>query len=350
MAALKYERDVLLLKLKALTVPKTIPAECPILPIQDLLKIIEKAYDSGEHYAVFDPKAHLPSPGHIVLKTRAGVISEPISKNIVYMSDFQKSPDGRTFRILFKRGDPDIANPSFTDIENNTSRTVNPKDGETVAQSAHLIISLENSHKSISGYRACLEQITGISRSLIFPYLNGIVDHYTKTDPRFSYQTGPKKKRETRRYRPSFDCKTSPSTSLKNDIEKGYLSSIEFINTKADHLGADADPTLKSVTNRVHFRFKPISNSEMADKKIRLYKDKARKEGFDYIRVSVRDNDKEKYVSSRFKIEEGDALDKLFSRAEMLTDFEDELKACYDSIHTELADAMIGIIKNNTKW
>lgn len=350
MSALKYERDVLLLKLKALTVPKNIPAECPILPIEDLLRFIEKAYDSGQHYAVFDSKTHAPSPGHIILKTRTDVASEPISKNIVYMSDFKKSPDGRTFKILFKRGDPDIANPSFTDIEKNTSRTVNPKEGETVAQSAHLIISLEKAHKSVSGYRACLEQITGISRSLIFPYLNGIIDQYTKTDPRFTYEVGPKKKRETRRYRPSLDCKTSPSTSLKEDIQKGYLSSIEFINTNATHAGADADPSVKSVTARMHFRFKPISNAEMADKKIRLYRDKAKKEGFEYIRVSVRDNDKEKYISSRFKIEKGDALDKLFSRAEILTGFEEELKACYDSIHDELSGAMMGIIKNNTKW
>lgn len=350
MSALKFERDVLLLKLKALTVPKNIPAECPILPIEDLLKFIEKAYYSGQHYAVFDSKTHIPSPGHIVLKKRADVVSEPISKNIVYMSDFKKSPDGRTFKILFKRGDPDIANPSFTDIEKNTSRTVNPKKGETVAQSAHLIISLEEAHKSVTGYRACLEQITGISRSLIFPYLNGIIDQYTKTDPRFAYKVGPKKKSETRRYRPSLDCKTSPSTSLKEDIEKGYLSSIEFINTKAEYAGVDSDPDIKSITTRMHFRFKPINNTERADKKIRSFKVKAEKGGFDYIRVSVRDNEQEKYISSRFKIEKGDALDKLFSRAELLTGFKDELKACYDSIHGDLAGAMMKIIKTDDKW
>lgn len=348
MVAMKRERDILLLKLKALTTPSQIPADSLILPMKELLSIIEKVYLDGKHYAIFSANGAMPSPNHMNIKTLPEIAGEPITKNIIFISDFWKSPDETEYRLLIKRGNPDISSPSFTNIEKNVSRSVDPEEGETNGQSSHIVISLKDKHKSVEGYRATLEQISGISRSLVLPYLNGLIDEETKNDPRFSYV---KKDKETARYRPAIKHLTNPSASLKADLERGYLSSIEFIDRKVEgEDGPDDEAAIKNISRRLQYHFKPVNNSERAENIIRKFTKRAKERNYDYVRVSMRDSEKEKYVSTRFNTEEEDALDKLYSRAETISNFEGDLKSCYDSIHTNLCDAMMELINTNTKW
>lgn len=351
MTAMKKERDILLLKLKAKTSPKLIPDSCQMLTMTELMDVLENVYKSGRHYALFSANGLVPTPGNMNLKTITDVAGAPITDNIVFISDFWRNKDKTEYRLLIKRGNPDAANPSFTNIEKNTTRSVSPGAGETNGQSSHLIISLDTTHKSINGFRATLEVIVGISRSLVMPYLNGLIYEATKTDPRFSYEKTVKKEKTEIRYRPAIGHTSSPSSSLKSDLKKGYLSSVEFIDNKVTGAtGPDTDPAIKHVSKRLHFHLKPVENYERAQELIRKLNKKARESDFDYIRVSMRNNEQEKYVSTRFKTEEGDALDKLYSKAETVKDFKHDLKSCYDKVHGELADAMMQLITTTNKW
>ncbi len=351
MAAMKKERDILLLKLKAQTSPKNIPDNSPILTLNELMDILETVYKSGKHYALFSANGFMPTPGKMNLKTIGEVAGAPITDNIVFISDFWRNEGKTEYRLLIKRGNPDAANPSFTNIEKNTTRSVAPSEGETNGQSSHLVVSLDTSHKSIDGYRAALEVIVGISRSLVMPYINGLIYEATKQDPRFSYQKQVKNEKVDMTYRPSIGHSSSPSGSLEADLKKGYLSSVEFIDNKVTGAtGPDTDPAIKHVSKRLRFHLKPVDNHERAQEIIRKLNRKAREQEFDYIRVSMKDNEQEKYVSTRFKTEEGDALDKLYSRAETVNGFSQDLNSCYDKVHGELAEAMMLLINSPQKW
>lgn len=348
MATLKRERDVLLLKLKANTTPKNIPATSIILPIEQLLEIIEAAYKSGKHYSVFKSKDRLPAPGRMKLKTLQELQNIQITNNVVYISDFHKSDDNAEYKILIKRGNPDIANPSFTHIEKNTTRSVSPEKGETNGQSAHLIISLKPGHKSVEGYRAVFEHVSGLSRSLILPYLNGLIDENTKGDPRFSYQL---KNKNTQIYRPAIGHLTNPSASLKKDLKNGYLSSIELIDRKVEGgAGPDDDANIKLVSKKVTYHLKPVNDEAMVEKLIHKVREHGKARGYDYLSVRIRNTNSEKYIASRFQIEEGEAMDKLYSRAETLTGFTSDLKSCYDALHGELCDQMTGTLNKSSNW
>ncbi len=213
---------------------------------------------------------------------------------------------------------------------------------------SHFIVSLKNEHKSVEGYRAVLEQISGLSRSLIMPYLNGLIDEHTKGDVRFNYQMANK---ETAIYRPSIGYLANPSASLKKDLKEGYLSSIELIDRKVDgEDGPDADARIKQVSRKLKYHLQPVTDVSMVKKLLTKLSLKAKDEGYDYLSVRVRNSDTGKYIPSRFKIEEGDAIDKLYNRAETLTGFTVDLESCYDSLHDVLTVRMIQTLNDDSKW
>jgi len=314
---------------------------------------LEEIFQAGKHFAVFGKSGHLPSPKHINLKTRSEAAQLSEDSNIIFIADMKK--EGEFFHILIKRGNPDIALASFTNIETDKSRSPEPEDGETSGTSSHVTVSFGKAHKGKGGHRTTMEATPGLSRSLIIPYLNGLIWENVKDDPRYSYTEtvgkGKNKKDELRSFRPTLTVFQKKNKSLAEDLAEGYLSSIEFVTTKVDDDDMpEGIASIRHGSNTFKWHLNPTKDTSLIDKIIGKARKYGESENHDFIRLKVKDSVDGKYKTSRITIQEGDAQDKLYARSITIDDFDKELNSCYDKIFSDFEQKASIIINDNVNW
>lgn len=184
--------------------------------------------------------------------------------------------------LLFHRASPKAADPMYRRKETGgyTVRTVDRKSDEDQSVSAHLIIL--QSPKANGGYDAILEEIPGISMSLVRPLIGKILHDY---EYKFSDARGKEHSTYT-----TFKPQGVKSESITNAIKTGRFNYITLSRpAKAPFI--DSEDLFQPVSEKMRIRVKKdIEAGEWMDKIGNLAR-KARLAGWEDFLIDIEMDD-----------------------------------------------------------
>jgi hypothetical protein len=254
MVALKTERRVYMWRL----VPHAIPKESgKAVTLAEIVGILKASYDSGtaEMY-IGDNGRTLPDDAPPEARD---------SKNRIYIADCEITDDAIT--LLINRGDPSAADPAFINARTKAITPVPPGPDESQGWSAHLVISTTEMQ---SGYRACFERMPRSTSSYTDNLIRSIVIAATQRNPQYMYEKitrarGKAAVREIKPYRPEIGINKVPSNTLMEDLQRGEISSVTLVKSKATLGGIDAPPMVKSISSRLSIKPEPSAKERIKE-------------------------------------------------------------------------------------
>jgi len=339
MVALKTERRVFMWRIR----PRTVPAEIPkTATLEEIISILEDAKAAK--------KARCYLSGGRLLDEEKGEI--PDEKNQIYVADIKRDHRHKTVTLLVNRGDPDAVSPAFIDANKNTVTVVHPKENQTPGWSSHLVISLQDER---GGHRACFEKMSHVSSHLVLLALDKIIatavaknTHYTY-EKRVKHGAGKPDTREKRPYRPALATSRVPSEKLERDLEQGELSGVTLTKSLKSYAGPGAKELVTQQQEKIVIRTR-AADKKLAAAFIRGIANFGKEKGFEGITFHLEKLPGGQSNNPTIALDDHDALEQLYVRAQVLDRFTDFLDACYPAICVEIERKMIQIITSNHGW
>lgn len=235
--------------------------------------------------------------------------------------------------LLFNYADKNVSDPVFENLETGDLRTEPKLEGEGVAVSAHMAIDLRPVAAGVSSYRAVLEDVPGIGRSKIAPFLT----YLFRKGARIQWATPDGR---VKGCRPIFEILGRQSDTLRNDLQQGRLSMIELVQNYPDGDGFDADAGVRVQTRTLKLTVEHGGVGEQAIQLLNRVRGRAREMGYPNMRV--------RWIHGRQKTAEfgtaredaGDVL--VFKTTELRSDV--PLPQCEEQIRDASAKRLIEIL------
>lgn len=355
--ALKHERRAFLLTLRSASFPHTVEP----IGFKRTFEIIHELYKNDKAILFLTDSGVIPDDTDDA-HSNAENVDESIEEgsdptNAIYIADMEFDPTNHLVKLLITRGDPQLTNPGFANPSGKSIRIEQPKDGEAPGYSAHILISYKPSHLADGKARAVLEKMPTVSRSIVFPFLNRLLKKYAAANSEFEYKTKPKgkeKKTEFKPYRPRIQVAGKKSSTLKEDLEAGYVTSVDLIDRQASFSGYDTGNRVRELTRRLEFKLHAESDKSKDKSGIFGIIDKIKKRGkqdhYDEVQVHVRGLPGNRSASPRFSVDIADAEDFLYIRTERLSGFSKELESIYAKVEPEIAGKLQGLLSKQALW
>ena len=266
-------------------------------------------------------------------------------KSQIYIADIRRVPVTHTVTLLINRGDPNVVSPAFIDPANNAVRIEAPKEGEAPGASAHLVISLA---PSAQGARACFEQMPHVSSSLVLTALERMIARAISANPTYKYQVinHDRKGRPHiawKDYRPSLATRRVPSEKLLDDLEIGELSGLTLTKKATYYQGVGVADLIKRQEQKVVISLKSADKASIVSL-VQGIVNKAREEEYESVSFDVTKLPGDATSSPTITLDDQDAMEQLYVRAQRLTDFGKELEQCYAAVCDELCERMRHIV------
>lgn len=245
--------------------------------------------------------------------------------------------DNKFAILLINYSDKNISDPVFGDLTTGLLREEPKLEGEGVAVSAHLVISLEKGKSG--GHLALLEYVPGLSRGIIQPFLNNQLRQSSTYE--FPSDTGKQKK-----CRPKFFFEALEGQNLKDDLTRGQLKSFELVKYKNTIKDFDQDDQIEPTISTVEFKVKKHLTLEAAMSLIDDIRKKGKKHDYSEIHVRFKD----KFGRSRainIGTNEVDAANILYGKYDILKT-RTVIKQCTNLVHEELARQMCRLLAVET--
>ena len=291
---------------------RSLPEEAPTVGLAELLRDLHLRQSAGESVWI-------------------------INKNTAAFRivDMKIMDDKQAAIFLLQYADKAIADPVFSDLNTGTLRAEPKLEGEGVAVSAHVALSLAPNMPMGSAYLTLLEHVPGITKSRLEPFLS----HEFRKIPKTLFVGADGKKRKCRAL---ADLQGHPSQSLVEDLESGTLSEIELIRNKRIKPQFDEDGYMAERAYSLKLKAKKQLQGAEAINVIERYKERAREKRYNDMKIRYKNAEgKGRSIEIPTSIDKASEL--LFNRMERFT-VDDNLPQCLDSIRDDVADKMLGML------
>ncbi|MBU1564261.1 MAG: hypothetical protein KJ630_01370 [Proteobacteria bacterium] len=233
--------------------------------------------------------------------------------------------------ILFQYSDTKVSDPAFVNLENGVLRIEPKLEGEGVAISAHMVVSLIPITPRGGTYLTLLEDVPGIGRTKIEPFLTS--NFREIFDERFQTYDG-----STKKYWPTSEMTGYLSESLRDGLEKGYLKGFELKKYIDVDDGLDEEGFVKVESYSAKLKVARKFSGDEAVSVINRVKIRARKTNFTEMLIKY-ERKEGKAKSVPISTAREDAGDAMFSKFEVV-DVGESLPQCLSEIRAELASKM----------
>ena len=196
----------------------------------------------------------------------------------IRLRDLQVDEENDILFLLLAYADKNVTDPVFETLENGELRTEPKLEGEGVAVSAHMAIDLRPNEPGVSAYRAVLEDVPGIGRSKIAPFLTALY----RQAPRIQWAAPDG---SVKNCRPQFDIDGRMSDTLSNDLREGRLSMIELVQYHVDGDGFDEEGAIVEQVRTLRLSVAPQGAGEHAIDLINRVRGRARELGYPNMKV-----------------------------------------------------------------
>jgi hypothetical protein len=335
--ALRTERRVFLWRVVPRVSPIDATASVNFLEIADIL---ENEFKSG------NARAYLSSS--------AGILedNDPArdEKHQLYIAAVKRDATRNTITLLINRGDPNIVSPAFIDSNGSKVRVINPTPTESVGYSAHLVISLAG---DVGGHRAVFEQMPRVSSTLVSSALERIISRSVASNPKYVFEASIKKGKKifktTKPYRPSLTINRIPSERLTEDLQQGELSRITLTRQREFYTGPGSRDIITKQEEKIVIGMRRAEPSKVSEI-IRSIIQHAKSKTYSSIQFHLEKLPGNATNNPTIAIDDHDALEQLYVRAQRLVNFPIFLEACYSSICLDIENKMIDIITTHAHW
>ena len=179
-----------------------------------------------------------------------------------------------------------------------------------------------------------------VSSALVLGLFDRIITRSSAKDPAYTYEvvvkrTKSKEIKETRHYRPTLDIVRVPSEKLSRDLEQGELTSVVLTKRKEFYSGPGAKDLVKRQEEKILIRTTPADKSKVTAF-VKGLTEWAKKEKYEEISFHLERLPGGATNNPTLALDDHDALEQLYVRAQRLTDFAAILEGCYASICAEI--------------
>jgi len=253
--------------------------------------------------------------------------------------DLKTYPKKKATILLIQYTDQNVTDPVFSQLNTGKLRTEPKLDGEGVAVSAHVVLSHKPLNGSLESYRFLLEEIPGVGRSRLTPFLKSEFKAACTNAFNFIDEESGK----SRKYLPSVELLGDLSAQLSDDLKEGSLLQnielIKHIKGKAIH---DEENFFTEVSR--HIKITPVLNTENGIMKIlSKIRDKAKSEGYDDIKVRYKHPQGKQKTATMGSTKE-DVADTLIVRDELIKSNE-VLVQCSEKISNGFAKKLLALLE-----
>lgn len=234
---------------------RSIPEEAPQLWLRDELASLQGVFEAGHAVQLLNRESAA-----------------------IRVRDLRLDRDNDILFLLLAYADKNVTDPVFETLENGDLRTEPKLEGEGVAVSAHMAIDLRPNEVGVSSYRALLEDVPGIGRSKIAPFLTSLY----RQAPRIQWAAPDG---SVKNCRPQFDIDGRMSDTLSNDLREGRLSMIELVQHHVDGDGFDEEGAIVEQVRTLRLSIAPQGVGEQAIELINRVRGRARELGYPNMKV-----------------------------------------------------------------
>jgi len=327
--ALKTERRVLLLRIK----PRIHPADCPkTTNLDEIISLLEASLRAGT------ARCYITQSEAIIADDDKE--TERDEKNQIYIADIKRDTKAKTISLLINRGNPNAVSPALLTPSSNDVAYVSPGAKQTPGTSAHLVISTEWTD---GFHRAGFEKMPHVSTSLTSAAIDAIISRAVAGNTKYTFEVivKPKKKSEKpvkvkERYRPILIFERMQSEKLKSDLSNGELSGVTLTKKVTSYSGPGQKDQVRYQEQKlvIHTAHKDKTVIEKLVASIEAF---GKKEDYETITLHIGKLPHNQTSNPTLKLsDEEEALETLYARAQILTDFGTMLEACYENVCPEI--------------
>ena len=252
-------------------------------------------------------------------------------KEWLYIAKAQKE-HGNLY-LLLHQADKDGADPAFINVTNHQIRQEEKHTDEGNGFSAHVAISLTPNHggNAFNRYTMLVEVVPGLSRARLRSFLNFCFSDLVQTDNKD--EAG-----KNIRYRPNIDVYRDSAENLKQRLENGILSEVQFIEETETGL----DDFTKSQKKKLVFSVK--NTDRLNVDVLKWIKGKiSENEGYDKLLITTKDSNGKIESEAAENFYGQDVAEILFSRHHKVS-LSSPVKSCEESWVKEIKDRMTSLL------
>lgn len=251
----------------------------------------------------------------------------------IRIRDMEIDAESQTACLLVTYADKDASDPVFSDLETGELRVEPKLEGEGVAISAHLLVSLVAN--GAGTYIALLEDVPGIGKTKLQPFLTS--EFRNSSTYEFVDEEG-----RTRACRPRLLMDGHVAQTLREDLGRGSLLGIELVRHRrrdGENGGEfDREGFTEEVSRAIQIKPPRPIFGEDALGVVNWVKEKAQRAGYSDMKVRFKRNEG-KQRSILVGTQREDAGDVLYSKCEKIIT-NTRLRQCAEQIVPEMANAM----------
>lgn len=256
----------------------------------------------------------------------------------ILLDDIQINEADDWVALLFTIMDSQAADVAFRDVNTYQQREIVRAEGEAGALSAHWVLDLRAA-TNYAGYGTALEQVEGLSRSALLPFLAGLMK-------RASGQVITQDKHgDGIKADPQLIMDGLPSKTLEDSLQAGELVGLEVVQKVASGK-MDRGGRAIEHSRSVKFKLPRRSAGEAALAILKGVAGNPEYDEFPTMKVRWKRPDGRTQTLSS----DNDAASLLadaFTRIELMTGFDqNHLKTAYEKVRTDVAEAMVKILRN----
>ncbi|EML4352307.1 hypothetical protein [Enterobacter hormaechei] len=252
------------------------------------------------------------------------------------LSDLQINNYSKKASLLIQMCDKNASDPVFSELKSGSLRVEPKMDGEGIAVSAHVVISMQPNKDSTHSYLMLVEDVPGIGRTALKSFLQALMKE--------AFDGMEFKNPHTKRMceqRPMLEISSHQSKSLQESLKGGKLLTVTLTSNKKINQ-FDKNPYTKQVDHVV--KLKVVKQPKTLTDKVNFVQDmrnKAHAEGFDNFKVTFKNHEKQDSLEFDYK---DDATTKLFTRTEKIS-LGDPINQCEAKIHDNFHEKLLTLIK-----
>lgn len=241
--------------------------------------------------------------------------------------------------LLMQYADTNVTDPVFQGLESGQLRTEPKLEGEGVAVSSHVAISLTPTFPNSPFYSMAIEEVPGLTRSNISPFLKS--EFKTVAEGKLDFNDE-EHNGKSRPFRPAAKVEPVASVTLRGELESGsILNEVKLIRSKPTGKKFDEEDAFTEVERSITLKVHGVDG--ILDKLERLRK-KARDEGYPNLKLRYR-KDAGKQKTALIGTTKGDLADALLGRTERIK-ADEVLAQCSDDICESIAKNMVELVGN----
>lgn len=257
----------------------------------------------------------------------------------IRLQDMKLDHDNQILHLLVNYADKNIADPVFSDLETGKLRTEFKLEGEGVAVSTHISISMLPSRTG--GFLCLCENAPGVGKAKLERFFTAECresdEGYTVTsDDGTVYKC-----------RPDFDMQMYAGKSLKEFMDTSFLNEVELIRYHKESPDFDEKDTIKQTTSVVKLKVISQRTGNPGVDLIKSIQAKALKNQFSTLRIKIKENTgKSKWLG--IGVTNSDIGATLFSK-DVIIITRHPVPQCSESIHSELMDKLTKVLTGERK-